>query len=327
MSSPKNKWKRRLGTLAPLVVSGVLLAWVIIQAGADRVWADLIGLDLSLYALAGLFFYVGVVLRSWRWLVLLRDLEAKATLGQLVAMYTTGIFFDNLLPTGVGGDIVRAMELRRESQRGADSVSSVVVNRLIGIFTMSSLGVIALLANPGIFPAFVSWSIGGVALAIIAGVWLVRRDVLTWLSERAPFVRPVTNHPKLRALHGTTTAYSGTTLLRAIGISVLFTLSLVATQFTIARAMGIHLAIKYFAVAAPVIGAVNMMPISFNGLGVREGVYQILFSSVGVAPSAAVAMSLAFYGLRLFVGFLGGALMLVGSARRLTAQERSQAGG
>jgi uncharacterized membrane protein YbhN (UPF0104 family) len=310
-----------------LGLSAGLLAWVISRAGLGKVWADLTSLDGGLYALAGGLFFMGVVLRSLRWQVMLRDFEINTSLGQLLAIYTIGIFFDNLLPTGIGGDIVRALELRRESQRGAQAVSSVLANRLVGIFTMSSLGLVALLTNPGIFPAIVTWSVGGFAVAIVIGVWLVRRDMLTWLSERLPFARPVTDHPKLRDLHATATAYSGGTLLCAVLISVLFTLSLVITQYTIARAIGVELGVKYFAVAAPVIGAVTMLPISFNGLGVREGVYQFLFSSVGVASSAAVAMSLAFYGLRLFVGFLGGALLLTNSARRLAAQKRSQVEG
>lgn len=319
------KWRTRLGALAQIGLSAALLAWVISRAGAGNVWADLSGLDLPLYALAGGFFFLGVVLRSLRWQTMLRDFDINPSLGQLVAIYTIGIFFDNLLPTSMGGDVVRALELRRESQRGVEAVSSVLANRLMGMFSMATVGTVALAAYPGIFPAYVTWVVAGFALAIVIGVWIVRRDVLTWLSGKLPFARRALDHPKLRALHATAAAYSIGTLVRAFLVAAPFTFSLIVTQFVVARALGVKLGIQYFAVAAPVIGATTMLPISFNGLGVREGVYQILFTSVGVAASAAVAMSLAFYGLRLFVGLIGGGLMLVSSARRLAAQERSLA--
>ena len=69
----------------------------------------------------------------------------------------------------------------------------------------------------------------------------------------------------------------------------------------------------------PVIAIINLLPISFNGLGMREGVYQFLFVPVGVADASAIAMSLAFYFLRLSTGLIGGILYALRSARGITS--------
>jgi uncharacterized membrane protein YbhN (UPF0104 family) len=72
-----------------------------------------------------------------------------------------------------------------------------------------------------------------------------------------------------------------------------------------------------FPLFVPLIALLNLLPISFNGLGVREGVYLFLFVPAGVAPEEAVAMSLAYYLLRFGTGIVGGLLYALSSVTRL----------
>jgi hypothetical protein len=74
-----------------------------------------------------------------------------------------------------------------------------------------------------------------------------------------------------------------------------------------------------FPLFVPIIAIINLLPISFNGLGMREGVYQFLFVPVGVPDASAIAMSLAFYFLRLGTGLIGGILYALRSARGIAA--------
>ena len=79
-------------------------------------------------------------------------------------------------------------------------------------------------------------------------------------------------------------------------------------QYIIARALSINLSLSVFSLFVPIIAIVNLLPLSFNGLGVREGVYQFLFVPLGVPGASALAMSLAFYFLRFLTGMIGGLL-------------------
>ena len=72
-------------------------------------------------------------------------------------------------------------------------------------------------------------------------------------------------------------------LLSSLLISLPFTLSLILVQYIIARALSIDLPLAVFALFVPIIAILNLLPLSFNGLGVREGVYQFLFVPIGVS--------------------------------------------
>jgi hypothetical protein len=74
----------------------------------------------------------------------------------------------------------------------------------------------------------------------------------------------------------------------------------------------------------PIIAIINLLPIAFNGLGVREGVYLFLFVPIGVAPEEAVAMSLAFYFLRFGAGVVGGVLLAWSSVSHLLRSPQAE---
>jgi glycosyltransferase 2 family protein len=95
-------------------------------------------------------------------------------------------------------------------------------------------------------------------------------------------------------------------LLSSLLISLPFTLNLILVQVTIAWALGVHLPFRIFALFVPIIAIINLLPITFNGLGLREGIYTFLFVPIGVPAATAVSMSLAFYFLRFSAGLLGG---------------------
>jgi uncharacterized membrane protein YbhN (UPF0104 family) len=95
-------------------------------------------------------------------------------------------------------------------------------------------------------------------------------------------------------------------LLGALLISLPFTLNLVLIQYLIARALGVDVPFAVFPLFVPIISLVNLLPFTFNGLGLREGLYVFLFVPVGVSPEEAIAMSLAFYFLRFATGIVGG---------------------
>lgn len=95
-------------------------------------------------------------------------------------------------------------------------------------------------------------------------------------------------------------------LAMSLLISIPFTLNLVLIQMLIARAFDVHLPFRIFALFVPLIAIINLLPIAFNGLGLREGIYTFLFVPIGVPAATAVSMSLAFYFLRFSAGLIGG---------------------
>jgi uncharacterized membrane protein YbhN (UPF0104 family) len=160
------------------------------------------------------------------------------------------------------------------------------------------------------------WVIGGMCVAITLGTWLLRRNVLEWTGNQIQWLRPIARHRKLVAIHDALRTYD----LRALGLglmtSIPFTLLSILDNYLVGIALAIDLGIGYYAIYTPIITIINLLPLSFNGLGVREATYQVLFGLVGVSAEQAIAMALAFNLLRFGVGILGGIVSVVSGLQR-----------
>lgn len=330
---PVFKNKKTRGILQ-LLLSLVLLVWLIGRVGLDKVASSLAGIHPTWYLLAFLLFVLNLVIRAYRWYTLLGALSHRASFGQLLYLYFLGFFFNNFIPSGFGGDVVKIVTLRQEHGQGVEAFSSVVMDRLTGLMGSSLIAILVLLWNGAqtwvgrssasieLPPALLA-SIAVISLGAPLGFALMRKsDPLGLLSSLLPFTRPLTTNAKVQRLLGTIQQYPLPALTRALLISLPFTLELVIVQYTIARALDVGIAFSVLLLFVPIISIVNLLPISFNGLGVREGVYQLLFVPVGVPVASAISMSLAFYFLRIGVGLIGGLLYAIKSISHISRASR-----
>ncbi len=313
--------KRPLGTLLKAAVSAALLIALISQAGPKNIWEHLAGAGLPLIGLAFAGFLLGVAIRAYRWRVLLDTLNQPVPLARLVYLYLVGLFFNNFLPTGMGGDVVKAAELRRDT-RATTAVSTVVSERLMGLLGAALLALVAL---PFGAMAITS-ALGGIALvtalSIALATWLLLQPGwLAWLGRRLPLLQPLVGSRPIRALHAEFAAQGGRGFILALGISLPFAFSNVVVYWLIGQALGVFLPFSTFLLASPFISLAMLLP-SINGFGVREGAYQVVFVPLGVSPAQAIAMSLAYQALRLAAGLLGGGLYVVGNLRGLPLTPR-----
>ncbi len=301
--------KKRVVSLLKVAVSVVLLAAVLAFTGWREVAARIASAQTAWLALALGAYLAGVLVRALRWQVLLRGLGARALgIARLIALYFVSFFFNSFLPTGIGGDVVRIAEIARTAGTAA-AASSVVADRAVGLV---AAGVLALLALP-FAGGGVPWPIVAVAAAIALGVpsgfALVAgrgADGLAWLGRRLPFLRPLTDHRKAREMAAALTAYAPRDLALALGVSLVFAATNALCYACIGEAVGIHLPVAYYMLVSPIITLVLLLPISFNGLGTRDGAYLALFVPAGVTPDGALAMSLMYHALNYLTAMAGG---------------------
>ena len=138
---------KRIRGILQLLFSLALLAWLVGYVGLDEIATVLIGLNWAWYLPAFLFFMVNLVLRTYRWHTLLSALSNRASFWQLLYLYFLGFFFNNFIPSGFGGDIVKVVSLRQEHGRGVEALSSVVMDRLTGLLGSSLIATLILLWN------------------------------------------------------------------------------------------------------------------------------------------------------------------------------------
>lgn len=314
---------RRWTFLLQIVISAGLLAWLISRVGLRDLLAQLAGMQPWLFALAAFGFLLTVVIRAFRWQVMLRPLGVSASLPTLFRLYLLGFFWNSFLPTGFGGDVAKIIALQRRTGEGIDATVSVVAERAIGLLGTTLIGLLVLVLWPRLVTAQMFAIVALICLAILAGGWLIRLDLLEWFAAAFPFTRPIVQHEKLIAAHNAIRAYDLRTLGMGLLASVPFTIVFIATNWLIGLALYVPVPPHYYAIFTPVVSIVELLPLSFNGLGVREYMYQLLFEPIGVTAGQAVAMGLAFNMMKIATGLLGGLIALIGGARGLFASPQT----
>lgn len=304
----------KLGRILRIVISLVVLAIVIVNVGTENLLGALRTIDLRWFALAVLIHLAGLVIRTWRWSMLIAALGTPIAFGRLLYLYLAGTFFNTFLPTGIGGDVVKIIELSPQ-RGGAQAFSTVLADRLTGILGSSLIALIVAIVDPADVPPDVRAIVIAVSAAVLlASLLLTQRPLLDRVLTRLPFWSKLPK--KIIKLYEALTSYSLGAIARSTLISLPFTLTLIGTQYALALGLGVDAPIRYFALFIPMVALIQLLPISFNGLGVREGAFQVLFGTVGVAEAQAVAMSLMYYIVRVATGLLGGLVYLLGNLKK-----------
>jgi glycosyltransferase 2 family protein len=314
--------RKQLLNILRIVISIVLIVFILSKVDLQSLWQVVKGADIWLLLAAIAVIFLGVFIRSVRWKILLDALPLKVSLKELTELYFIGFLFNTILPSGIGGDAIRMYELSQKSERGADAVTSVIVDRFLGMFALLALALVALIFSWWMIPQTVVI----VSLVIflggtIASSILFNRGLLERLLKLFPFMNFITRIKMVNALLTSFQSYSWRAIWRSFGVSTVFNLTLILMNILIGSALGAHISVLYYFVFVPITSMVLLLPISFGGLGVRESAYVILFTQVGLSQEIALSLSLLVYFLGNVVpGLVGGVIYLTRGARDYSQQ-------
>jgi uncharacterized membrane protein YbhN (UPF0104 family) len=264
--------------------------------------------------MAAMFLPFGLL--ALRWWLLLRGHGFAAPFGQVFRVNYAGIFFNHLLPGGVGGDLTKAVLASAGEERKAAVVGTVLLDRLVGLAVLIFLGGACLLPFAGRFEdKRIVWAVYGLAgAALLAYVLYFSRGVRVWLGPKLPFAG-------VRAQLDTVFR-SARERKRLMGVTALISLASQVISILIiygmARAMGLdRTPLWMFFVFEPIIFIVNALPISVGGWGVQEGIYAALFGRLGgMTVNEAVALSVLYKVGVLLASVPGGLLFALGATAR-----------
>ena len=309
--------RKRLLDLLKIVVSLVLIVVILRSVDVDKLWEVVRHANLW-YLLATLVVVLaGVVLRAYRWQILLHDQGVNASMHELTVLWFVSFLFTNLLPTGIGGDAVKMYELSRSSERGAEAVSSVLVDRFMGLFSLQAIGLVALTFSWRLVPGqIVALTVAVFGVSLLAA-WVVSyRPLWEGLARRVSLFNRLLSVKTVRSLVDSLQGYSRSALLRSFGVGIAFNVLLIGMNVLIGAGLRLNVPLPFFMLFVPITSIVLILPISFAGLGVREGTYLLLFSQVGVSREAAISLSLLVYVLGTVApGVVGGVLYSLRGAR------------
>ncbi len=299
-----------------LAISGCLLALLFRFGGVDLggVRAALRGSEPRYLVGAVLTYAVlGSLVRGARWRSLIRALGHQASLRRCTDLFLMGTFFNQLLPTGFGGDVVRSLLLGREGLGSARAASTVVVDRAIGVMMLLPVGAVALALARHRVPLAL-WAALLSATAVGLAGSLVLLTAHRWRSrlETWPLIGRLVSWPGVARFVDSFAEYDGRAMLAAASWSLVFSGLLIAANVLTGRAMGARGAsVVDWCLVVPLVSLSTLLP-SVGGWGVREWTYVGLLGllRVPVAPSEATAVSVFFGVMNWLVASVGGVRLL-----------------
>lgn len=251
---------------------------------------------LHVLVTALLILWVGHYMCIFRWRMLMRPLMPVLSLGRLFAIYCIGLFFNLAFPTVIGGDVVKMYYAGKPSRLFAKSFAATFLDRDAGMFAMMLIACLAFLFNPveipGIPLSLIVW--GVFAAFILANVVLftpqLHRLLLDLLhrwefSGVAAKIDAISNAFQVMGRQWSMLAWS-------LVISIVNQLLVIAVIWTMAVGLRIAVPLTHFMVLVPVITLISMIPVSLNGMGLREYAFLNLLGSIGVARESCIALGL-----------------------------------
>lgn len=299
----KPQKKPNLKLIFRLILSFGLLLFIYRSIDLTALLNTLSKISLS-GALALILLYTfGQILSAIKWSLFVRNIGVKRSFSEILKAYFFGMFINTFGLGTVGGDVARSLALKPEKGKRAAAIATAVADRVHGLGTLLSIGAFAvILVRPPILGNLaIPFSI--LAIVSISLAWLFGPKLLTRIfpaSHRfgASAISIANAFPKERD-----------TFLRASLISVSFHFVQIFMNLLIAKELAVDVPLGYLFAVVPLINIASAMPISVNGLGIRETGYIFLLAPLGVSNEVAVAFGAIWILVVTLVSSLGGALV------------------
>jgi uncharacterized membrane protein YbhN (UPF0104 family) len=304
-----------------VLLSVGLLGWVGWRTDWSQVVRTFAQLRLELW-LAAIGLYVATqVVSSVRWRLFARPLGVARPVRQLVAFYFIGMYFNLILPTSVGGDVVRAWYLDGQSGRRLASFLSVLADRVSGLLVLLGLACVAVAVCPIALPPWVPWSVWGTAgggLLALTGFALF--DFRSSPAARIPAAARVLGKVE-RLKANSTSLFRPALLIQTTALSLVVQAANVLIVYLVGRAIGAPVPAAYYWIVVPMVTLLTLLPISLNGMGVREGGMVLFLAPLGIPEGTALSLAFLWFAVFTAASLAGGLVYLCGSFPRIDAKK------
>ncbi len=238
------------------------------------------------YALGMALIFCMYCLGVARWRALLQAQDIPATYGRAFRLTFVGFFWNNLMPGMTGGDVPKAIIIAKNSPgKRSEAVSTVIVDRVIGLAVLAALSAIAILTNFSTFKeqGYVVFSVLGMCLLLFVCFFsrrIRRRLRISDLLNKLPMSGIL---KKLdAAFHGYRN--NPKTIALAVGLSTISHICNIGSVCVFGVDLGLNVSITTYFATVPIIFIASSIPLFPGGWGVREYVFISVFMAVGTDP-------------------------------------------
>jgi uncharacterized protein (TIRG00374 family) len=289
--------KKTLLTLLQLLVTVGVLFWVFHDpAKRAQMLIALRAADYRWIIAAILAYAVVEFAAAFRWHVLLRVQGIRLSLGRTFALFFIGMFYNQFLPGGTGGDIIKTYLLLKETPgKGPGALLAVLFDRMIGLIALISItgALIGLRYNwlsqtPE--TSRLLWVLlivlGSSILMLVTTFVISGFNLLHSLPHRFPFREKLIELSSAYHLY----AHHWRATLVGFGASLVAHLATFTTFLFVAYAFRAGVSVLDFFAVMPIERTISSIPISFSGVGLREKVFQVMLHGLCGVPEAVAVL-------------------------------------
>ena len=292
-----------------IMITGWLLYFLIEKIDIQSVFQQLVLMQPSC-ALAALMALVAqLLLVVIRWYLVGQLIDAKLSIQHAARFMFIGQFFNQLLPSSIGGDAVRAWMASRNGIPLARATASIVCDRAVGLLVVVYLAWLSLMLfpkewGPGVMAAsryihyFAAFATFSLLILMLFG------PRVTKFMMHPVFLRPLGVIARDIRIVLVTNIKS----LQIIGLSVGVQVLIALAAYFFAKGINVNLRFVDALILIPLIMLISMLPFSLAGWGLRESAMIVGLGFVGIADVDALAISVAFGVAQIIIGLPGGAL-------------------
>jgi len=312
--------KKKISTALRIVISIGLIAYLVFfrsELKDFRAFVDIIKtVNIPLILASASLHIFGVWISAFRWQILLKTQDIRISVGYLSSSFLIGSFFNNLLPTSIGGDIFRAVDIASKAKVSVGkSASILIIERFSGVLTAAVYAVIALFlgfttvgTTSYIIPVTVFFVICIILAFIILNPSILK---LNRLVEKIKFLKKIRS--KLKEVYDIFMNFRKFKLaiFEVMICGFALQIGVIANYYLASRALGIELSFASFIFIVPIVYTIAMLPISIGGTGVRENSLVFLMVALGAAKDRSTVASLLLFAMILAVGLVGAIVYIV----------------
>ena len=297
--------------LVKVFITLSLCGVIIWQGDWNKIWTAFRNANPFLIAVVFTGMLGGVAISAYKWQVVLSVHGIHYAFRQLQRYYYTSVFFNNFLPSNIGGDVYRIFQTMRSQPNRAGAVVAVVTERLTGIWALIALGALGGMWVYFSDPLHPVWILP--ALSVFSAVTLTplvllifSRRVTAWCLAQPRFPQKLKN--VLRLSEDYRRHYLKT--LRIIGISFGFHLFTLTWMLLLAYIVGGQSSMSRLVLGFAICNLAALLPLSLNGIGLFDGSFIYIMVDLGMSFDAALMMMLVLRALLIPLSLIGGLFYL-----------------
>lgn len=278
-----------------VAISIGLLVYLVLLADINKIIETLKIVNPGLFGLALLAFFICLLILSTRWKTLLDQFDIHPKFGLLLNFYFIGYFFNNFLPTSIGGDVSRAYNVAKVSGKKASSVGAILLERMMGMLATLTLASLSMFWVIRYFHTtkIIYVTITMLIIVIFILINLLHPATFNFTSRVLSKITIFHLGDKINRVLGSIHSYreNKMAIVRAFILSLMSQTTLIFMNYILAKALNLdHVSLGFLFIVIPVTFLLSLLP-SINGLGVRDLGYVSLLTRIGVTPAEALSLS------------------------------------